>query len=200
MTGRVHTDHEIVQEALGYGGDYMPSATLRDEARAALGRLVEALHTAQQPHSQAGAERSRADRLEVQFAELRAERDTAIRERDEARATLERAGSALLEDKLGLAQQERDAYRARLERVEAALREIEGHATDVMLPSHTACFKIAGIAHAALSDVTPPSERCSACGAPGTLLDEVQECPAIKRDSAGTCLWKARSAAGAVDE
>ena len=31
MTGRVHTDHEIVQEALGYGGDYMPSATLREQ-------------------------------------------------------------------------------------------------------------------------------------------------------------------------
>jgi hypothetical protein len=47
VTWRVHTDHEIVQEALGYGGDYLPSATLRDEAKAALGRLVEARDTAQ---------------------------------------------------------------------------------------------------------------------------------------------------------
>jgi hypothetical protein len=167
---------------------------------AEVGRLVEARDTAQrslqaveQQRQWRAAERDRAE----------AERDAAIQERDRAEQ-----GREWQYEKARDWAKRCYAVEERLERVEAALREAESWIAT--LPegrpdSQATCAYVPKAVTdrlaAALSDVTPPpSELCSACGAPGALLDEVQECPAIKRDSAGTCLWKARSAAGAVDE
>jgi len=41
-----HTDEQRIREALNYGGNYLPTANVRDEALAALARLVERLETA----------------------------------------------------------------------------------------------------------------------------------------------------------
>jgi hypothetical protein len=109
---------------------------------------------AAQADSRAAAERTRADRLEVQFAELRAERDVAIQERDEAREEMRRV---IREDGVVVSRQA-----ARLERVEAAARE----AHHIAMKSRASlrrdqfaspAFKqIRDVLAAALSDVTPP--------------------------------------------
>ena len=181
MTGRVHTDHEIVQEALGYGGDYMPSATLRDEARAALGRLVEARDTARQDcdnaqqacegmyaklraaeaerdaaREKAAAEEHARKEVAANSRQIAAERDVAIQERD---------GEMALR-KLG--ERESVNARARLERVEAALQQIAdepyGVTVGERLDAPGAIRRIdkhRTIARAALSDVTPPPSRAA---------------------------------------
>jgi hypothetical protein len=130
VTGRDRTDQEIVQEAL------------------------RCLH-ARDGWVHSSENERRADALAA-LGRLGIALHTAIQERDEARATLERAGSALLEDKLGFAQQ------ARLERVEAAAREAHHIAMNSRASLRREQFaspafkQIRDVLAAALSDVTPP--------------------------------------------
>jgi len=152
VNGNVRTDQEIVQEALRRlhardGWVHSSENELRADALAAFGRLVEALHTAQIRESvldgSACAEEQAAGNgpCGVCVTCLRAERDTAIQEREEWKRQWERAATW------------DPATEARLERVEAALREIRRRQYELFVDSY--CI---ALIDAALSDVTPPGE------------------------------------------
>ena len=151
MNGNVRTDQEIVQEALRRlhardGWVHSSENELRADALAAFGRLVEALHTAQIRESvldgSACAEEQAAGNgpCGVCVTCLRAERDTAIQEREEWKRQWERAATW------------DPATEARLERVKAALLELERQCIS------DCALRISEAARTALSDVTPPGE------------------------------------------
>jgi hypothetical protein len=168
-----HTDQAIVQEALermgshahwregGIGGECDSCATdteQRAAGRAALGRLVEALHTAQREL----VEQEGYPGIAVDFENAKRERDAAIQERDEARRNLQ-----AVEQQRQWRANERDRAEARLERVEAAARELEDRAVTVWHQAAvgTGIVKVEALnalneslaaVAAALSDVTPP--------------------------------------------
>jgi hypothetical protein len=154
VTGRVRTDQEIVQEALGRlhardGWVHSSENQLRADAVAALGRLVEALHTAQRGSFERLSQlREASDSM----MRLTAERDVAIQERDEWRRQWERAETW------------DPATEARLERVEVAAREAHHIAMTSRASLRREQFaspafkQIRDVLAAALSDVTPPSE------------------------------------------
>ena len=77
MTGRVRTDQEIVQDALSYRR--LPPAPVRQQALAALWRLVEARDTAQRRYGYRG---HALNHLKELLAAAEAERDAAQREAD----------------------------------------------------------------------------------------------------------------------
>ena len=156
MNGNVRTDQEIVQEALRRlhardGWVHSSENELRADALAAFGRLVEALHTAQIRESvldgSACAEEQAAGNgpCGVCVTCLRAERDTAIQEREEWKRQWERAATW------------DPATEARLERVEAALQTLADHSAENGIDAHF----MREFARAALSDVTPPPSGAS---------------------------------------